>query len=319
MAVMLGADIGGTKIAVGQVDRDGRLRGDLLRFPSATGGQDALVESIIAALEQGREGAGATEVAGIGLACAGTVDRVRGSIVVSPNLPLVDAPLVELVGGALGLPVVLDNDANLAALAEARVGAAAGRRQVIMLTLGTGVGGGLILDGRLYHGATGAAGELGHMVVRAGGEPCRCGSRGCLEAYASGRALERLARNLAHEGAPGSRALAELAVRDELDGEAVGRLAQQGDPGALAAVEEVGRWLGVGLGSLVNIFNPEMIVVGGGLGTLGELVLGPARPVMIQTGLSPNKDAVRVVPAALGNKAGALGAGLLAWEELGGC
>lgn len=316
MAVMLGADIGGTKIAVGRVDRGGYLRGELLRVASDTSGEAALVDSLIAALRRALEQPGGREVIGVGLACAGTVDAAGGIIVTSPNLPLRDTPLARRVREALALPVVVDNDANLACLAEARVGAAAGLRQVVMLTLGTGVGGGLFLDGRLYRGANGAAAELGHVIIHEGGELCRCGARGCLEAYASGRALERNARRLVEEGAPGTAALAALARDGVLEGETVGRLARNGEPGALAALQEVGRSLGVGLGGFVNIFNPEMIVVGGGLGTLGELLLGPARPVMAQVALPPGRDTVQVVPAALGNEAGVLGAGLLAWEAL---
>ncbi|MHB1345047.1 MAG: ROK family protein [Thermoleophilia bacterium] len=371
---MLGVDIGGTKIALGCVLADGSLHGAVTRVPSDVRGSDELVGGLVAAVRSGLEGArrDGLQVRGVGLGCAGTVDRDRGAVVVSPNLPLVDAPLVQVVSEQVGLPVLLDNDANVAVLAETRVGAAAGLRQVAMLTLGTGVGGGLILDGRLYRGATGAAAELGHTIVAAGGERCRCGAFGCLEAYASGKALERTASRLidadgrvpgpsveggvgwsgwaatpeawepvggveAGGAAPDAAAagasstdrrtvgtgsvsvVALAALREEgrLDGESIGRLALKGDPGALLAVSEVGAWLGVGVVNLANIFEPEAVVVGGGLGTLGELLLRPARRVLQAGALSPNRY-TRLLGAAVGAEAGVVGAGLLAWEELGG-
>ncbi|MHB8867321.1 MAG: ROK family protein [Thermoleophilia bacterium] len=343
---MLGVDIGGTKIALGRVLADGSLHGAVTRVPSDIRGSDELVGGLVAAVHGEVEGArrDGLQVRGVGLGCAGTVDRDRGAVVISPNLPLVDAPLVQVVSEQVGLPVVLDNDANVAVLAETRVGAAAGLRQVAMLTLGTGVGGGLILDGRLYRGATGAAAELGHTIVAAGGERCGCGAFGCLEAYASGKALERTASRLidadgrvpgpAEAGAVGLSgwaatpeawefvgrvsvaALAALREEGRLDGESIGRLALMGDRGALLAVSEVGAWLGVGVVNLANVFEPEAVVVGGGLGTLGELLLRPARRVLQAGALKPNRY-TRLLGAAVGAEAGVVGAGLLAWEDLG--
>jgi len=371
---MLGVDIGGTKIALGRVLADGSLHGAVTRVPSDIRGSDELLGGLVAAVRREVEGArrDGLQVRGVGLGCAGTVDRDRGAVVVSPNLPLVDAPLVQVVSEQVGLPVVLDNDANVAVLAEARVGAAAGLRQVAMLTLGTGVGGGLILDGRLYRGATGAAAELGHTIVAAGGERCGCGAFGCLEAYASGKALERTASRLIDAGGrvpgpaeaaavgvsgwaatPGAwepvggveaggaggadaaaagasstdrrtvgvgsvsvAALAALREEGRLDGESIGRLALKGDRGALLAVSEVGAWLGVGVVNLANVFEPEAVVVGGGLGTLGELLLRPARRVLQAGALKPNRY-TRLLGAAVGAEAGVVGAGLLAWEDLG--
>lgn len=319
MQVMVGVDVGGTKVAAGRVACDGRLSGEPRVVASGTTDLMAMVELIVKAADAVmRDAASAGEtVVGVGIGCAGTVDRCRGVVVTSPNLPLTDAPLAALVGARLGLPVFLDNDANVAAWAEVQVGAARGCRHVVALTLGTGVGGGLVLDGRLYRGATGAAAEIGHTIIVAGGEPCLCGARGCLEAYVSGRALERFARRLVDDLPPGeARALRAARERGALTGKAVGDLALSGDPGALSAVDEVGRWLGIGLSNMVNIFNPDMIVVGGGLGDLGELLLAPARVVLGTTALVPGKDTVRVTSAILGNEAGMLGAGLLAWTEV---
>lgn len=322
--IMLGLDVGGTKVAVGAVTRGGALREPPLVHASGTVDAEDLLASVVAAVRDGLATAAerGDTVSGVGLACAGTVDLTRGVVVESPNLPLVDFPLSERAAAALGMPVVLDNDASAAVLAEARVGVAAGLRHVVMLTLGTGVGGGLYLDDHVYRGASGSAAELGHVVVHAGGKRCRCGNRGCLEAYTSGTAFgltaTRLVARALRESDP--RLLPEmldLYERGELTGEAAGDLAVHGDPLAVVAVREVAWWLGMGLVSMANIFNPEMIVVGGGFGTLGELLLAPAREVLLEHGLSPNREIARVEPAALGNDAGALGAGLVAWEELG--
>ncbi|MHB9150608.1 MAG: ROK family protein [Thermoleophilia bacterium] len=335
--IVLGVDIGGTKIAVGRVTRNGRLLGEAICRPSDTGSESEFLEGLYAVLVEALGAArnDGHEVRAIGLGCAGTVARARGAIVVSPNLPLVDVPLARLVRERTGLPATLDNDANVATLAEARVGAAAGLQQVVMLTLGTGVGGGIVLDGRLYRGATGAAGELGHTIVVAGGERCRCGAFGCLEAYASGTALERTAARLV--GAGGRREvltgwqavpevagevapvvdtseLSRLLGEGRLTGEEIGQLARSGDPGARAALHEVGTWLGVGAANLANIFEPQVIVVGGGLSTLGELLLAPARRVLAAAALAPNREAA-LLTASVGNDAGMVGAGLVCWEE----
>lgn len=319
--VTIGVDVGGTKVAAGRVTRAGGLLGDVRTQTSDTADTAGVVESIVeAAREVMRDAAEAGEVVvRVGIGCAGTVDAHRGVVVTSPHLPLREAPLASLLGGRLDLPVVLDNDANVAVWAEVSVGAARGLRHVVMLTLGTGVGGGLVLDGRLYRGAGGAAGEIGHTVIVAGGELCGCGARGCLEAYASGRALERIARRLAHDLPVGeARALRTALEQGGSTGYAIGDLARSGDAAARVAVSEVGGWLGVGLANIVNVFNPEMIVVGGGLGELGELLLAPARAVLTATGLPPGRDTVRVVSAEAGNAAGLLGAGLLAWDAAAG-
>jgi glucokinase len=323
VSVMVGVDIGGTKVALGLVGEDGSLHGDAREDVTLTGGDAVFVEGLIGsvrrAVAESRE-----EVLGIGLGCAGTIDSARGTVIESPNLPVRDLPLATLVRDAIGLPVVLDNDANAAVWAEVQAGAARGLRHVVMLTLGTGVGGGLVLDGRLFRGAAGGAGELGHMVVMAGGEVCACGRRGCLEAYASGTALQRTAERIADavgrglveegKGTDYGRGLLRLHRQDRLSGESVGALALEGDAAAGNAVFEVSRWLGVGLANLANVFNPEMIVVGGGLSRLGDLLLEPAREILRRTALHPSGDA-QVAIAELRNAAGVVGAGLVAWEE----
>jgi len=216
----------------------------------------------------------------------------------------------------LGLPVVVDNDANGAALAEQRYGAARGASHVAMLTLGTGIGGGLVLAGELYRGSTGAGAELGHMTVDLDGPPCRsgCPNRGCLETVASGRAIGEAGVEIARRRTDSALGRA-AAAGEEVTGALVTELAHDGDSAAREAIEQVGERLGAGLVNLVNVFNPEVVVIGGGAVAAGDLLLGPARAILAERGLRPNRDQVRVVPAHFGPEAGMLGAALLALER----
>jgi glucokinase len=317
MTSVLGVDVGGTKVAIGPVDREGNELASPLVEPTRTEDEAAFLAGLESSLRRGLTTFERFEPKAFGLACAGTVDSERGVVVASPNLPLRNVSLSFPLEKALGLPVVLENDVNAAVRAEATVGVAAGLRDVVMLTLGTGVGGGLWLDGRVYRGANGGAAELGHVIVRAGGLPCPCGSHGCLEVYTSGKALVRYAA--ARAGDPKADPSGELTALQEqgrLTGGAVTRLATAGDKAALDAVNELARWLGVGLVSMTNAFDPEMIVVGGGVGALGELLLAPAREVVRKLAIPPGRDSVRIVGAKLGNRAGLIGGALTAWQTL---
>lgn len=312
--------MGGTKVAVAPVDRSGNILAPALVEPSQSESTGAFLAGLEGTLRRSFAAFADLEPRAIGLACAGTVDSEHGVVVTSPNLPLEGVRLAAILEESLGSSVVLENDANAAAWAEAVVGAAAGHRHVVMLALGTGVGGGLVLNGRIYRGVGGGAAELGHTIVCAGGELCTCGARGCLEMYASGKALERFARERA--GRPGDDPQGTLArLRDEglLDGTAVSRLACERYPGALSAVAELAGWLGVGLVNMANIFNPEVIVVGGGVCSLGDLLLLPAERILRETAMAPNGHQARVVSAALGNLAGVVGGGLAAWDFLATC
>lgn len=318
MTSVLGVDVGGTKVAVAPVDRDGNELAPALVEPTCTEDQAGFLAGLEASLRHALMQFEGFTPRAIGVACAGTVDSERGLVMASPNLPLSDAPVAGVLQDALGLPVVLEHDVNGAVFAEATVGVAAGLRHVVMLALGTGVGGGLWLEGRVYRGAHGGAGELGHMIVRPGGLPCPCGSHGCLEVYASGRALVRYAA--ARAGDKSSDLSGELTTLQEqgrLTGGAITRLAQAGDRGALDAVHELSRWLGVGLVNVTNTFDPEMIVVGGGVGELGELLLEPARAMVRELAMLPGRDRVRIASARLGNHAGLVGGALAAWQKLG--
>ena len=318
MTSVLGVDVGGTKVAVGPVDREGTELAPVLVEPTRTEDQASFLAGLEGSLKRALVEFKRFEPQAFGLACAGTVDTERGLVVASPNLPLVNVPLGFLLEKAVGMPVVLENDVNAAVLAEATVGVASGLRHVVMLALGTGVGGGIWLNGGVYRGANGGGGEIGHTIVRAGGLPCPCGSHGCLEVYASGRALVRYAA--ARAGDPKTDPSGELTAMQEqgrLTGGAVAKLAMAGDKAALGAVNELGRWLGVGLVNVTNTFDPEMIVVGGGVGALGELLLSPARDLLRKLALPPGRDSVLVAGAKLGNRAGLVGGALMAWQSLG--
>ena len=318
MTSVLGVDIGGTKIAVAPVDR----LGGQLAPPIVTLSQKADVNSLLLGLEAVLRRALADfaqfEPVAIGIACAGTVDSARTEVIASPNLPLVHVPIGSILQERLQVPVVLENDANAAVLGEAVAGAAVGFKDVVMIALGTGIGGGLFLDGKLYRGANGGAGELGHIVVQQGGLLCNCGNRGCLEMYASGPALARYANDCAGDAERDpDGALMGLRERGELSGGAVTRLARAGHPGALQAVRQLSEALGAGLITLTNAFDPAMIVVGGGVSDLGELLLEPARRMVRASAMPPGRDAVQIVQAKLGNTAGLVGVGLSAWEFAG--
>jgi glucokinase len=310
---VVGVDLGGTKLLAGAVGPDLAVHHRALR--QALGlDQAALLDTCVAAVEEARDVAGEIVAVGFGIPC--TIDRNTGIAVYSTHLPIVDLPFGALVSERLGLPVVVDNDATCAVLAEARYGAGRGCSNVVLLTLGTGIGGGLFLDGRLFRGRSGAGGEMGHMVIDADGPPCQgnCPNRGCLEALASGSALVREAalRVGREPDTPLGRAMEEGVP---LSGPLVTEFAHDGDPVARASIEVIGRNLGVGLANLVNIFEPEVIVIGGGVIAAGEMLLEPAREEMLSRALAPGRDTVRVEAAAFGAEAGMIGAAVLAREE----
>jgi len=270
---------------------------------------DELEEAVREALDAS-EGA---KVVGLGIPC--TMDRERGFAISAVNLPLVNVPVRDLMRERLGLPVFVDNDANLAMLAEHRHGAARGTRNAMLLTIGTGIGGGMVLGGEVYRGSTGAAAELGHVVVDENGPPCQgnCPNRGCVETMASGTALARDGRAAA-ERAPDSALGRLLAAGQRIDGRAVTAAAIKGDGVARDVVQAAGRHIGVALASLANAFEPEVFVLGGGVMAAGELLLEPARAELRARALPPMNE-VPVVAAELGPEAGMVGAATMALEE----
>lgn len=325
--LVIGVDVGGTKVAAALVRGrlplpDARTPGEVEtpeiidRFtrPTDVTSADATVRVIEACIA---ELAGGGRIAGVGVGVASMVDFGAGRIVESVNLPLSDVPLRDLLRERFQVPVVIDNDATAAAVGEWVYGAGAGTRDLIMLTLGTGVGGGVISGGRPLRGASGAAAELGHIVVEADGLKCpaNCPGRGCLEAYAAGPAMGAAARAAA-ERAPRSELGRALAAGRSIDSRLLTRLALEGDATSVAVLERAAGYLGIGLVTLSNIFDPELFVIGGGAAAAGELLLEPARRVLAARALPPARDRVRVVPAALGPDAGFVGAAALVLTEL---
>jgi glucokinase len=312
---VIGVDMGGTKLLAGSVDGDLGVHHRVQRTVVGLD-QSALLRTVAEAVAEVREAAGA-EVSAVGFGIPALIDTRTGTSIVSVHLPLAGLSFGDLMAERLGLPVFIDNDANVAALAEHRAGAAVGAHEVVLLTLGTGIGGGLILNGRLYRGASGAGGELGHMVIELDGPRCHgnCPSRGCIEALASGTALAREARRLAREQPHSSLGRAEAEGR-ELAGPLVTELAHDGDPAAIEVLRLIGSRLGVAIANYVNIFNPELVVVGGGVIGAGELLLGPARTQVAERALPPSRDQVRIVAAGFGVEAGMVGAALLALDGM---
>jgi glucokinase len=311
VGLAIGVDIGGTKLAAGVVDDHGRILARLRRDTPAqdpTATQDLIVDCIhtLAADHQ---------VEGAGLGAAGFVDAARSTILFAPNLAWRNHPLRAAVEQRTGLPVVVENDANAAAWAETRYGAGHGQPHTITLTVGTGLGGGVVLGGELVRGAFGAAAEVGHLTLVPDGRPCGCGNRGCWEQYASGRALITEARHRATRSPTSAGLLLELAGGhpEAITGPMVTMAAIAQDPAALASFQAIGSWLGHGMAALAAILDPRVFIVGGGVSEAGELLVGPARAAF-QANLTahPHRPTATIRVAQLGQDAGLIGAADLA-------
>jgi glucokinase len=313
----IGVDLGGTKLLAGAVDPGLGVHHRAQR--TVTGlDQNTLLDVVVDAVREVQQSAaGEIEAVGFGIPCL--MDQRTGTAVIAVNLSLANIAFGDVMAERLDLPVFVDNDGNAAAIAEHRAGAARGASEALVMTIGTGIGGGLILRGEPYRGAIGSAAELGHVVIDMDGPPCQgnCPGRGCVETFASGTALAREAVRLAGER-PDSELARALADGRELVGPLITELAHDGDAAAIEAVELIGSRLGVALVSLVNIFNPEVIVIGGGVIAAGELLLAPARAEVARRALPPSRDLVRIVPARFGVEAGMIGAAALAFDGLAG-
>ncbi len=312
----IGIDIGGTKVAGGVVDEDGviihRTRRDTPhRSTSPSVVEDAIVSSVEDLLEMvGRE-----QVSAVGIGAAGFVAVDRATVVFAPHLSWRNEPLRDALAQRIALPITVDNDANAAAWAEKTFGAARGESHVVMITLGTGIGGGLIIDGRVQRGRHGIAGEFGHMQIVPNGARCECGNRGCWEQYASGNALVREARSMIEAGSP---VVADLLTRlggdpSALTGPFITEAARDGDLTARELLADIGRWLGIGMANLAAAFDPGLFVVGGGVSAADEMLIGPAREAFRRqlTGRGYRPEA-GIVRAVLGSDAGLIGAAELA-------
>jgi glucokinase len=294
--LVIGVDVGGTKILSGVVDRDGNiLERNLVESPGSS------EQDVLAALESSVEALLDDRIGALGFGVPANLERGTGRILRATNLPLDDFDLAAHARSRFGLPVAVENDGNAATLAEWKLGAGRGTSNLVMLTLGTGVGGGIVLDGSLYRGWA----ELGHIVVLAGGPPCQgnCHGHGHLEGLVSGTAADRKAREL---------------WGPEADARTLVRRAREGVEEALAKLDEAAEYLGAAIGSLANIFNPELFVVGGGFGEGVDHILGPTQEVARRQALAPADKTLRVVSADLGTDAGLVGAGLIGFEALDG-
>ncbi len=311
MTLACGIDVGGTKIAGGVVDDDGTILEKLRVESPAT--DPAAIEGAIADLV--RQLASRHDVSAVGVGAPGYVDAARATVMFAPNVAWRDANVKAALEARCELPVVIENDANAAAWGEFRYGAGSDVDDLLLVTLGTGVGGGLVVDGGLYRGGFGVAAEIGHLRLVPGGVRCGCGRRGCLEQYASGSALVRDVRDLAAGQSTGSDTLLERAGGrvEDIDGPMITRAAQEGDAFAVGRLAAVGHWLGEGIASLVAVLDPAVVAIGGGLSEAGELLLEPARTTFAHhLPGGDHRPVAEIRKATLGNDAGLVGVADLA-------
>jgi glucokinase len=308
---IIGIDLGGTKIGTGVVNVHGEVLVSDYQPTEAIQGQDAVIKRMIDAAHRVMAEGGVTikDITGIGIGSPGPLDIPKGMLIDPPNLPTWrNVPLRQILQDRLGAPAYLENDANAAAIGEYLYGAGQGTRNMIYVTVSTGIGGGLILDGKIYHGVSGSAGEIGHMTIMPRGPHCGCGNRGCLEALASGTAIAREGQELVNRGVP--TLIAEI-VKDapySVSARDVVEAMSRGDAYATEIVRQAMYYLGVGMANLVNLFSPEMIVIGGGLSNLGSDLLDPVRRAIRLRAFPSAAEHVTVRPAKLGAEVGIVGA-----------
>ncbi len=312
---IVGVDLGGTNIAAGAMPTDGTREIAMRIGPTrADEGSAAVVDRIVRMIEEVIEqtraetGAERSDFLGVGIGSPGPLDCAKGIIIVTPNLGWKDFPLRDEVGSRVNLPASLDNDANCATLGEWWCGAAKGGRNVVGMTIGTGIGGGLIFDGKLYHGSSDAAGEVGHTTIDSTGRRCKCGNYGCLEAYASGPAIAERARELMN--AEGDSILHTIVDGDitRITAQTVFEASKRGDPVAIEVVRDTAHFLGVGIANLINLLNPDTVVIAGGVTQAGDQLFDPMRAEVRRRAFKSAVDACRIVPGALPLSAGVVGA-----------
>jgi glucokinase len=309
----VGVDVGGTRIAAGLVERKGRIMKDSMRL-TPKNGPFGVVDTIIDLIEEVTVGVQDSEIAGIGIGIPGQIDFLRQSIEFCTNLPLAGVDVRGLVMSRTKQDVTIDNDGNLAAFGEARWGAAKGARDFLMLTLGTGVGGGMFLNGEPYRGSRGLGGEFGHTVIEVNGRPCPCGGTGHIEAYLGRPAIAEAGREAAKSYRGREIVKAAGGDAEQITAEAVLTAAKKGDEAAREILLDAGVLLGRALVGFVNIFNPKLIVIGGGIGEVADYMVERAAEVMRGEAMAGRRDVV-VTQATLGNDAGILGAAALAFDE----
>lgn len=309
MRYIVGIDVGGTNLVVGTVAEDGSELVGLVSEPTfPEQGPDAVVARIAKLATASIAQAKGKDIVGLGIGSPGPLNTQTGVVILTPNLGWTNMPLRDRLAQALGLPAALDNDANCAVFGEWWRGAARGARHVVGLTIGTGIGGGIVLDGEIYHGASDVAGEIGHMTIDSNGRRCKCGNYGCLEAYASGPAIA--ARALEGVAAGYDTALPKYVDGDltKLNAQVVYEAAHDGDAYALEVVRDTATFLGAGVANIVNIFNPEVVVICGGVTLAGDRLFTPLKTEVKRRAFKPAVDVCRIVPGSLTGTAGVYGA-----------
>jgi glucokinase len=313
---IIGVDLGGTKIMAGALSEDGTQHFGMRSVSTqANQGQDAVVERMIALIEGvildtiAQTGASRGDFIGVGIGAPGPLDRERGIVIVAPNLGWRDFPLRDLIQDRLGLEAALDNDANCATYGEWWQGAARGSKITIGFTIGTGIGGGIVIDGKLFHGASDVAGEVGHTTIELNGRHCKCGNYGCLEAYASGPAIATRAREvLVREESASLLPTLVAGKLEDITAATVYEAATRGDAVANEIVRDTARYLGAGIANLLNVLNADTIVVAGGVTAAGDTLFVPLRAEVRRRAFRPAVEAARIVPAELPGTAGVVGA-----------
>jgi len=317
--LVLAIDLGGTKIAAGLVSNKGEIISQGYLLALAKEGPEAVVKRLFSVAHRTLERAGikVSRLKGIGIAAAGALDVKRGLVTASPNLPgWRNVPLSDIMTERLGVKAYLINDASAAVFGEHCFGAGKGIANLIYLAIGTGIGGGIIIDGQLYVGVDGCAGEIGHMTVDVNGQRCNCGNVGCLETLASGTAMAKEAIKCLSRGEKSSLVILAKGKLENITAKMIAQAARQGDSLARGVIAKAAHYLGVGMVNLVDIFNPELIIVGGGVAQMGDLFLEPARRVVRERAFSLPAHTVRIVRAKLGNNSGIIGAALFVFQEI---
>ncbi|MDN5293590.1 MAG: glucokinase [Eubacteriales bacterium] len=310
---VIGLDLGGTNIKGALLDMDGHTREKIRISTLAEQGAEKVVDRMAGVVEDLIQWGNLdkSQILGVGVGVPGQLDYRAGKVKFAPNLHWRDFPLREELVRRLGVPVFLENDGNVAALGEKWAGAAREARNVLAITIGTGIGGGILVDGRIYRGSGGSAAEVGHMIMDENGPLCNCGRRGCLETLTAAPAILRQAREAIAAGRKTS-----LAAQKELDAKDVFIAAERGDLVAREIIERVSHYLGLAIANLINVLNPDMVVIGGGVARAGDILINPIREKALAHSLEAAAEVVRIVPAHLGNDAGCIGAGALVFQEL---
>lgn len=309
--LLIGVDLGGTNIRMGVVTPEGGILKKVQSPTDMSGGGSAMMEALVSRLNEfaRKVAQGDLSRIRIGIGVAGPVDMGRGVLIAPPNLPdLHGFPLRKFFKEKISVPVAIENDANAFTLGEGWMGAARGCQHYCGITLGTGVGGGVVVSGKILHGANGMGGEVGHMVLNPEGPLCGCGGRGCLEVYASGNGIKRMAREAVEKGGGRGRLPRSKGGPQELTSEELFEAAQKGDETALKVFDEMGRFLGLGLVNLVNLFNPEKIVIGGKVSRAWDYFIRSAKEAVSQRAMKGQRERVEIVLAECGDDAGILGA-----------